>query len=205
MTNAAQQVPVDADESTPRWPGAASRFALFAEVLWVGVLVSVVSIALLTAPAALAAGSAHLRRFLAGETSSVGAFFRDVKAALPGGLPVAAATGILLMLLLVNVSIAQTGALPAAEFMLAISAVLIVAVLVALLLIAGSWTAASGWMASVRGLPARIRADLPGVVLVAVAVLLTGVVAWQLPPLVVPGIGCLVFALVAVSERHRGN
>lgn len=91
-----------ADGSVLRWPGAASKFALLGEVLWVGILVAVASLPVVTWPAAFAAGASHLRRFLRGESATVGQFVDDVRRAVPGGVVVGAAS-LLVALLIVLV------------------------------------------------------------------------------------------------------
>ena len=65
------------------------RFALFGEVLLTGVMVFVLSLPVLTLPAALVAGIRHLRRFTNGEGSSVAGLWRDFRDALWGGVGVA--------------------------------------------------------------------------------------------------------------------
>lgn len=53
------------------------------QVLWVGILVAVASLPVVTWPAALAAGASHLRRFLRGESATVRQFVGDVRRAVP--------------------------------------------------------------------------------------------------------------------------
>ena len=38
---------------------------------------------------------------------------------------------------------------------------------------------------------------------IALAVALTGIAVWQLPPLVIPALGCLAFAAAVVGVRRR--
>ena len=52
-------------------------------MLWVGILVAVASLPVVTWPAALAAGASHLRRFLRGESATVRQFVGDVRRAVP--------------------------------------------------------------------------------------------------------------------------
>lgn len=193
----------EVDGSVLRWPGAVNRFALFGEVLWVGILVVACSLPLVTLPAALAAGIRHLRRYLVAEASGVGLFLRDVRRALPGGLVVGFASTALAALLAADLLLASSGALPAGELVGAVGVAGLVALGLALVVAAAGWTTDGGWRAALRTLPARIGADAVGSAYLVVAVVLTAVVAWQLAPLVVPGMGCLVFATVAVGERRR--
>lgn len=190
------------DGSRLRWPGAARRFALFGEVLWTGILVTATGLPILTLPAALVAGRRHLERYLRAEESGVGGFLRDWRRALPGGLVVAAAAVALAVVFAIDVAIAAAGGIPGAPVVLAVGVAGLVAVPVVLLLAVLGWGPDTGWLVAVRGVPRRVRADPAGPGLLVVAVGLTAVAAWQLPPLLVPALGCLVFAAVAVAERR---
>lgn len=97
-----------------RWPGARARFALFGEVLWVGALMALVSLPLVTWPAAVAAGSAHLRRFVHAEATPASAFFADARAALPGGIVVGVVTTALGAVVGVELALAAGGIVPGA-------------------------------------------------------------------------------------------
>lgn len=193
----------EVDGSVLRWPGAANRFALFGEVLWVGILVVACSLPIITAPAALAAGIRHLRRFLAAEASGVGLFLLDVRRALAGGLVIAAVAVIAALLLVLDVSLATGGALPGGPLVGIVGVAGLVALGLGMLITAAGWSPATGWRSAVRTAPARIAADVPGALYLVAALALTAVVTWQLLPLIVPGVGCLVFAVVAVGERRR--
>ncbi|GAA1961353.1 hypothetical protein GCM10009717_30120 [Agromyces allii] len=193
----------EVDGSTLRWPGAANRFALFGEVLWVGILVVACSLPIVTLPAALAAGIRHLHRFLAAEASGVRLFLGDVRRGLPGGVAVGAAAVVLAAVLWLDVRLAASGALPGGPVVGAVGALGLVALAVALLLAASAWTPERGWRPALRSVPARFAGDPVGALYLVVALGLAAVVTWQLPPLVVPGVGCLVFAVVATGERER--
>ena len=68
------------EERAPaRFPGATGAFALFGEVLLTGAARHVAGIAVITLPAALAAGIRHLRRYLHAEASPARLFWRDVR------------------------------------------------------------------------------------------------------------------------------
>lgn len=93
-----------ADGSVLRWPGAASKFALLGEVLWVGILVAVASLPVVTWPAAFAAGASHLRRFLRGEGATVGQFVDDVRRAVLRGAVVGAASLLVALLIVLDLA-----------------------------------------------------------------------------------------------------
>lgn len=191
------------DGSALRWPGATAKFALFGEVLWVGVLCCVTGIALVTLPAACAAGSAHLRRFLRAETSPPKKFFTDFLSALRTGWLVGVVSVLAVAILLVNIVIANSRLLPGWQFVLAGGILVLATFLVGVTGMTARWQEARSWRAAGRTWLHDARTDPPGVLWLLVAVLLTVVAAWQLPPLVVPGIGCLVFAALTTAVRER--
>ncbi|RJT78438.1 hypothetical protein D6T63_13080 [Arthrobacter cheniae] len=191
------------DGSSLRWPGATARFALFGEVLWVGVLCCVASLGIVTIPAAFAAGSAHLHRFLRAEDSPLRQFAADFTAALRtgwlAGLGVVLAVGLLLL----DIIVANSRLLPGWQVILAAGVVLLAGVLAALAGTTARWPASRSWRAAGRRWLRDARKDPAGVLWLVAAVVLTLMVTWQLPPLVVPGVGCLVFAALATSVRPR--
>ncbi|HBF83476.1 MAG TPA: hypothetical protein DD420_27185, partial [Streptomyces sp.] len=66
-------------------PRFTDRFGLFSECLLTGVWIALAALPLLTFPAALAAGTRHLRRHLAGERGGFRAFATVPGAAARGG------------------------------------------------------------------------------------------------------------------------
>src|SRR4051812_45311623 len=134
------------EERAPaRFPGATGAFALFGEVLLTGLLVTIAGIAVITLPAALAAGIRHLRRYLHAEASPVRFFWRDVRSALPGGLLVGLAAAVLTGLLLLDVDLAASGMLPGGSAIAVIGWTGLVLAAVALLSAAGAWSPERGW------------------------------------------------------------
>jgi uncharacterized membrane protein YesL len=194
-----------ADGSAARWPGAAGAFALFGEVLWVGVLVTVSGILLITLPAALAAGSGHLRRYLAADEASVRIFFGDMKRALLGSVAIGAVVIAAVLLLTLDLALALSGLLPGSQ--LVFIAGLIGLVLVGLVLVrsAALWRAETGWPTALREALPSLGSDLLGAIYLAVALGLAVLLTWQLAPLVIAGVGCLVFASVVILERKRAR
>ncbi|MBN9215461.1 MAG: hypothetical protein ABS62_04435 [Microbacterium sp. SCN 70-200] len=192
----------EVDGSVLRWPGARQRFALFGEVLWVGALMALVSIPIVTWPAPVAAGSAHLRRFVHAEATPASAFFADVRAALPGGLVVGAATTALAALAGVELALLAGGVVPGALAAALVAGAAASVALTLALIAASLWSPADRWLALVRIAPRIARADVSGTAYVIVAVGLAGVVTWQFLPLVIPALGLVAFALVAIAERR---
>jgi len=191
------------ERDAPRFPGAAGAFALFGEVLVVGLLVTIASLAVVTLPAALAAGIRHLRRYVAAEASPAALFWQDVKKALPSGLVVGFAGLLLTLLLLLDIDLARSGFLPGGGAVEIVGWVGLAALAVALLAATGAWTPETGWRAAVRSIPSTIAADLGGAVYLAATAFFVCVATWMLVPLIVPALGCAALAVVAIPTRRR--
>ena len=191
------------DQAPARFPGAQSRFGLLGEVLTVGILVTVASLPLVTLPAALVAGTAHLRRFLRAEEASLALSFADFKKALAGGVVVGIAAIALTLVLLLDIDLAGSGTLPGGPLIGLVGWLGLAGVGLALFTAAGLWTADSGWRGALQGLPAAVRSDPAGAAYTIVTGVFAVVVTWQLAPLIVPALGCVVLAIVAIPERPR--
>jgi hypothetical protein len=192
----------EVDGSVLRWPGAREKFALFGEVLWVGALMAIVCIPIVTWPAAIAAGSLHLRRFVHAEATPVAEFFRDTFRALPGALGMGAVTTVLGALVVVDLALAAGGALPGGALVTAAVATAGAAGLALAVMVAALWSPGTPWMGLVRIAPRVVRADLSGAAYTVVALALGAVITWQFLPLGIPVLGMLAFALVAIGERR---
>jgi hypothetical protein len=191
------------ERDAPRFPGAAGAFALFGEVLMVGLLITIAGLAIVTLPAALAAGIRHLRRYVAAEASPAALFWQDVKKALPGGLVVGVVSVVLTLLLLLDIDLAGSGALPGGGVIAIVGWLGLAAVAVAVLAAAGAWTPGNGWRAAVRSIPHTIAADIAGALYLAATAFFVGVATWMLVPLIVPALGCAALAVVAIPTRRR--
>ena len=185
-----------------RYPGAKGAFALFGEVLLTGLLVTVAGLLVVTLPAALAAGIRHLRRYAAAEQSHVRTFWQDWRKALPGGVVVGIIGVALAVLLLLDIDLANSGALPGGPLIAVIGWAGLLTAAVALLLAAGAWTPERGWRPAVRGIPSSIARDPIGAAYLAAAAVLVVVMTWMLAPLLVAGLGCAAFAVMAVPARR---
>lgn len=191
-----------ADGSRLRWPGAVGAFALLGEVLWTGIVVAVAGLPLVTLPAAVAAGAAHLRRHLRGEGASFGQFMADLRRAVPGGAVVGAAALILVVVVAADLVIVLGGGVPGAAPVGVVVALVGVAGIGLVATAAASWRPGAPWRRLLRDAAVASWRDPRGVALTAVAFGLTGVAVWQFLPLVIPALGVLVFALVVVAERR---
>ncbi|MEO3753001.1 hypothetical protein [Streptomyces sp. B6B3] len=186
-----------------RWT---SGFALFGEVLITGVLVAVLSLPVVTALPAVAAGTAHLRRHLTGDSVRVADLMRDFGAACRGLWRLALGlTGVALVLLW-NLSLGQAGVMPGAGGVVTVSALLLVAWAVLLLRTAAGWRAgASGGAELLRATAERAWRDPAGSVLLAFACGMCGLFVWMLLPLVLVAGGLLCLASLAVELRHEAR
>lgn len=194
--------PVEPDGSVLRWPGARAKFALLGEVLWTGVLMAIACVPVITWPAAVAAGAAHLRRYLRAEATPAAGFFRDVGKALPGGVVVGAASVLLGALVIADVALALGGAIPGGVPAAIVAVLLGAAALLITMTAASTWSAGERWRELLRRAPRILVADPSGAVFVVVALGLAGVITWQFLPLGIPTLGLVAFALVAISERR---
>lgn len=103
------------DGTTPapnHQPIPVNRFSLFSETLLAGVLVLLLSLPLVTIPAAYAAGITHLERHLSGREDSVRGLWRTFKAALPGSRKLGALTAAAAVVIALNLLLAWVGQLP---------------------------------------------------------------------------------------------
>lgn len=196
--------PTNDDAATmARFPGARSAFGLLGEVLLVGVLVALVSLPVLTLPGALAAGVRHLRRFLRAEDSGLDWFWRDVRAALLGGIGIGAASVAVVAVLVLDIDLASTGMLPGGPLVGIVGWAGLAALALVLFTAAARWTPEAGWLGALRAVLGAVRADPGGAAYLVATAIFAAVVTWQLFPLVIPALGCVALAIVAVPERPR--
>ncbi|SMH44359.1 hypothetical protein SAMN06295885_2354 [Rathayibacter oskolensis] len=187
-----------ADGTALRWPGAANRFALFAEVLFTGVLITVLALPLVTLPLALAVGARHLRRFVLDEPSTLAAAWAEARAGLVRSLPIGLGLIIAIGVVALDLALVAGGGIPGAAAVAVVCSAALAAALVVLLTACTLWTPDSRWAPLLREAAGLCVRDLRGSGAVLVALVLTVVVTWQLAPLIVPALGCAVFAAVAV-------
>lgn len=195
--------PVREEREPLRFPGVTGGFALFGEVLMTGLLVAAGGLLLVTLPASLAAGIRHLRRYLNAEASPQRRFWRDYLAALPGGLAVGFSGLAVVLLLVLDIDLAGSGALPGGPAIALVGWAGLAAAAVALLVAAGLWSPERRWRTALRRVPATVAGDPGGALFLAAAAALVCVLTWVLVPLVIPALGCAALAVVAVPARRR--
>ncbi|GAA1112886.1 hypothetical protein [Arthrobacter flavus] len=196
-------MPPEPDGTESKWPGAANGVELFAQVIWAGVLTALAGFPIITLPAAIAAGTRHLQRYLRAERSSVRNYGADFVRALPGGLVVGVMAVLVAGLLGLNIFLSLAQVLFAWPVILVLG-VLGLALTVLILLQAGyHWTPDRGWKGAIAEGARKLRDDPIGGVMIVAVLAVSGVVIWLLPPLIVAAVGCLLFTVLTVNVRQR--
>lgn len=196
-----------------------NRFALFSETLLAGVLVLVLSIPLVTIPAAYAAGIAHLERHLSGRDDSLRALWGTFRSALPGSWKLGITTAAAAVVIVLNLLLTMVGQLPGQAVVLPATLVLAVAAGILLLRSAAAWsdfsghsaapaagtgTAAKGssaWPAALEAAKALSLRDWTGSLLLAAALFAAVVFVWMLAALFVVVPGTLILAAASIKMR----
>ncbi|MET3369057.1 hypothetical protein [Arthrobacter sp. M2012083] len=198
-----------------------NRFALFAETILAGVIVLLLSVPLVTAPAAYAAGVAHLERHLSGRDDSLRSLWGNFRRALPGSWKMGITTAVAAVVIVLNLLLALVGQLPGRAVILPATLILAAAGAVLFLRIAANWSGGINWSGDADQQPAdapgpqrwalaysQARADAlrdwTGSLLLLAAVFMTVVFVWMLQALFVIVPGTLVLAAAAIKIRsHR--
>jgi hypothetical protein len=178
------------------------RFVLFGECLLAGLLTVLLALPLVTLLPALAAGCAHVRAHVDGETTAVRAYFARFRDAFPGSLKLSLVAVAGFAVVTVDGLYLRT-AVPGGTFVAAFCGIAAAALSVVLLRAAASWSPGRSWPDLVRRAAARAATSDPtGSLLLVMALALLVVITWQLLPLVVPTLGCVLMAAVAVERRY---
>ncbi|MHC6593131.1 Poxvirus protein I5 [Arthrobacter sp. C152] len=202
MTSMDGTTPARSDAPVP-----VNRFALFSETLLAGLLVLVLSLPLVTIPAAYAAGTMHLGRHLAGRDDSVRGLWGLFKAALPGSWKLGITTAGAAVVIVLNLLLAWVGQLPGREVVLPATLILAAAGAILLLRTAGAWSDAAAstpggaWRAALDAGKAISLRDWTGSLLLAAALFCAVVFVWMLAALFVVVPGTLILAAAAVKIR----
>jgi hypothetical protein len=203
------------DSTTPasnhHEPIPVNRFALFSETLLAGLLVLVLSLPLVTIPAAYAAGIAHLERHLAGRDDSVRGLWGTFKAALPGSWKLGLITAAAAVVIVLNLLLAWVGQLPGREVVLPATLILAGCGAILLLRTTAAWSDTStehaepkaAWQAALETGKALSLRDWTGSLLLAAALFGAVVFVWMLVALFVVVPGTLILAAAAVKLRSN--
>ncbi|TQM84358.1 hypothetical protein FHX81_6802 [Saccharothrix saharensis] len=178
------------------------RFALFGECLMAGLLVLLAALPVVTLVPALAAGCAHIKAHVDGETTSVRSFFGRVRAASPGGWVVSVGVVAGFAVLVVDVVFLRTRVV-GGGYVAAVCSVAGVGLAVVVLRAAASWSPGASWPSVMREGARRAARDFAGSLLLVMSLAVLLVVTWQHPPLLLPMVGCVLMSAVAVDRRNR--
>lgn len=194
-----------------------SRFALLGETLLTGLLVLVGSLPVVTLPAALAAGVAHLRRHLGGYDTSVRTFGRDWLAAVRELWLLGVFLVVAVVVVVVNTGLTTSGALPGSSAVRWVTWAAAACAAVILVRAAAAWSdddpapgsEATPGTGGVRQLlsrgATRFRDDVTGSALLVAALAMCAVLVWMLAPLVLVTGGLLSLAAVAIETRRANR
>ncbi|KQS99033.1 hypothetical protein ASG23_14055 [Cellulomonas sp. Leaf395] len=177
------------------------RFGLFSEALLVGLGVSVLSLPIITAVPALAAGVSHVRRHLDGRPDTIAALWEDFRSACRGVWLVSIGMPVLLLVLLFNLQLIGAGGMPGGTGVRIATVFLVAVLLVVVLRSAAGWSPGARWGTVVQTAAKRAGDDLMGTFLLVVALGLCAVMMWMLAPIAVIVPGLLSLAVVAVEHR----
>ncbi|GAA2308209.1 hypothetical protein OKJ48_26545 [Streptomyces kunmingensis] len=177
-------------------------FGVFAECLLTGVWIALASVPVVTAPAAFAAGSRHLRRHLGQHLGGWREFVADLRIAARRGWLVGLAGIAACTAVWIDLRVARSG-LPGGQLAAAVGVFALLAAAVTVLRAAAVWEPGARWRPLLAAAARRtVRAPAGSLLLVcglAIVILCAGFLA----PLAVPVLGILAAAAVAVEERAR--
>ena len=188
------------DTQIPVAPRGA-RLALFGEVVLTGAVLAVLSVPVVTAVPALAAGALHLGRHVDGWADGVADLLRAAARAVRDLWVLGVAVPVTLALLGLDLWLVRTGALPGGALVGVVTGFVSAVVVVVTLRFAGSWRPGEPVVAGVRAAARRGAQDLTGSTLLVAAVTMVVVVVWMLLPLVLIAPGLLALAALAVERR----
>ncbi|WP_405570590.1 hypothetical protein OG418_38215 [Streptomyces phaeochromogenes] len=181
------------------------RMTLFADVLSVGVCTALVSLPVVTLPAALSTACAVLRGAREDQPATAGRYLTTLRRRLRAGDLAAGALSLAGVLLLwADLALARAG-LPGAPLFAIVAAAIGAYAAVVGLRACGRPESLTDWRAAVAGAARDSVRDVCGSGLVVLAVVAAALCAWMLLPLAFLAPGPLALALTAVDVRmpHR--
>lgn len=181
--------------------GGSPRLELLGEMLLVGAVVALLSLPVVTAVPALAAGTRHVRRSVDGYADPIRTVVTDTGRALRHWWPLGLGVPALALLIAYDIWLARTGALPGGTAVLVVTAAVAVVTVAVVLRACGLWEPGVRPRAALREAARLSAADLGGSALLVSAVAACGVLVWMLMPLVIVVGGLLSLAVVAVDRR----
>ncbi|MEV0936054.1 hypothetical protein ACIBMX_36865 [Streptomyces phaeochromogenes] len=177
------------------------RMTLFADVLSVGVCTALVSLPIVTLPAALSTACAVLRSAREDQPATAGRYLATLRRRLRAGDLAAGALSLAGVLLLwADLALARAG-LPGAPLFAIVAAAIGAYAAVVGLRACGRPESLTDWRAAVAGAARDSVRDAGGSGLVVLAVVAAALCAWMLLPLAFLAPGPLALALTAVDVR----
>jgi hypothetical protein len=175
---------------------------VFAECLLTGVWIAVASLAVVTYPAAFAAGARHLRRRTSHEAGGWREFVADFRAAVHGGWIAGIAGWAAAAAVWVDVQAVRAG-LPGGPLVGSVGLFALIGLAVAGLRAAAAWEPGASWRELLAAAGRRTVLDPAGSFLLIGGLAVVASSAWFIAPLAVPVLGAVAAAAVAVEERYR--
>lgn len=179
---------------------------VFAEALLMGVVTAALALVPVTFVAGCAAGSAHIRRAIRGESGGIAAWWRDVRGALRGSWWVSLVmTAVVGMVIVVDQPLVRAGIVPGGPlvaFALALAAVIGVAVVIRA---AALWEPGERWITTIESAVsgAHRRWALLVALTVALAAMTIHVLPLALALLGIALLGATVESIRAPRRRER--
>ena len=176
-------------------------FGIFAECLLTGVWILVAALPLVTLPAAVAAGAAHLRRHLDHRESGWRQFAADWRSAVRRGWLAGTLGWGALALLWADLAAVRAG-LPGGVVVGAVGVLAALVVVVGGLRAAVSWRPGASWRALSGAAAQRTVRDPAGSLVLVCGFGVIAASAWFAAPLAAPAVGIVTAAALAVERRR---
>lgn len=194
--------PANATATVRRESVVLQRYGVFAECLLAGVWIAVAALPLLTLPAALAAGAAHLRRHLDHEVSTWREFAADLRSATRRGWLVGLAGWAAAGLLWTDLAVVRAG-LPGGRFIGVVGVLAMLGLVVSGLRAAVRWRPGSSWRVLLAEAARSTVHDPAGSLLLVCGIAVVAASAWFAVPLAAPALGILAASALAVERHYR--
>ncbi|MFB9660409.1 hypothetical protein ACFQS3_11630 [Glycomyces mayteni] len=191
--------PRRAPDHLVRFGGGA--LGLFGEMIVVGLVVTALSLPLVTALAAVAAGTRHLDRHASDHGDGLGDLLRSAWRALRTGWAASLVVALAVALLGLNVALGVQGLVPGGTPLAVVSAAFALVIAVVAVRAASLWEPSADWRDLFREAAALTTADPVGTAYVLIGLGVAAVVAWMFLPLIVIAPGMLAVALIAARRR----
>lgn len=184
-----------------------SNFQMFAESMFMGIVICVLGLLLVTIFAAVTAGIGHLHRHTRLRSDTFSDLWSEFLSILRRSWPVGVAFPLVMALLLWNLDVLARTPIPGGPALLWVMWLVLALVLVLVLRSAAAMALEPGltWKGALQEGLRATRDDIPGTVLLLVGLGLCAVFVWMLLPLVALAPGLMSFATLAVETRRKAT